>query len=341
MSPADLGRLASLARGRAAGEQPLDYRISPEDVLDIKIPDLHEGQAGAAGGTRDNAQPATTAPSADRGVRVSNRGDIEIPVLGEVHAEGRTVAEFESDIARQLVTRGILRKPEVIIEITEYRGRAVTVMGSVTKPGTYPLSKPGATVLDMILSAGGPTESAGRIVQFTPADSADTARPVGSRPPASGRSSVSRNSETGHPIRIDLEVLLHSGPTNPDLNPIAYPGDVIRLSGQGTVEVDGWVDKPGAFPASSTLTLTGVLAAAGPQYAADLGSVKVRRTLSPGQQQTYTIDVDDVTEGRTPDFPLTDGDVVTVPLHKGKFIPYSLYSVGKNVVNVGGNIPLF
>jgi len=339
MSPKDLARLSALSRQRASLDAPVDYRIGPDDLLEIQVPDLTDSRLSStsSGGRVDTTQPVASAPSAERGVRVSHGGTIELPMLGKVRAEGSTPGEVADEIARQLVSRGILRKPEVSVVVTEFRGRAVTIVGSVTKPGTYPLSKPGATLVDMILVAGGPTESAGRIVHFTPAEDAITTGRADA--PRGGPSAPSR----AHPIRIDLEVLLRSGPTDPDLNPPARPGDLVRVAEEGTVQVDGWVDKPGTFPATSTTTLTGVLAAASPQYAADLGGVTVRRTLSPGEQRTYTIDVALVAEGGIPDFPLTDGDVVTVPMHAGKVIPYSVYTVGKSVINVGvgGMVPLF
>jgi hypothetical protein len=145
----------------------------------------------------------------------------------------------------------------------------------------------------------------------------------------------------GRPIRIDLEVLLRSGPTDPSLNPEVMAGDVIRLAPAGSVQVEGWVDKPGSFPVTSTTTVSSVLASAGDQFAADVSEVTIRRTLAPGEQTTFVVDVGAVAEGKAPDFPLTDGDVVTVPAHAGRLIPYSLYSVGKEMINVGGSIPLF
>lgn len=339
MSSEDLARLAALSKRRASAVEPFDYRIGPEDVLEISVPDLGDSRGAAAPtGTRvDTASPVASAPSAagDRGVRVSHHGTIELPLLGEIRAEGLTERELSDEIERRLVSRGILRKPEVGVVVTEFRGRAVTIIGSVTKPGTYPLSKPGATLVDMILVAGGPTESAGRVVHFTPAEDAIT---TGRAEPQTGAAPT-----RAHPIRIDLEVLLRSGPTDPDLNPPARPGDLVRVAEEGNVQVEGWVDKPGTFPATSTTTLTGVLAAAGPQFAADLGGVTVRRTLAPGEQRTYTVDVTDIVAGGTPDLPLADGDVVTVPVHAGKVVPFSLYQVGKQVINVGvgGMVPLF
>jgi len=339
MSTDDLGRLTALSRRRAVSVEPFDYRIGPEDVLEINVPDMGDSRLAVAPSARrvETTAPVASTPSAagDRGVRVSHHGTIELPMLGEFKAEGLTERELSDEIERRLVSGGILRKPEVGVVVTEFRGRAVTIIGSVTKPGTYPLSKPGATLVDMILVAGGPTESAGRVVHFTPAEDSIT---TGRAEPRTGAAPT-----RAHPIRIDLEVLLRSGPTDPDLNPPARPGDLVRVAEEGNVQVEGWVDKPGTFPATSTTTLTGVLAAAGTQFAADLGGVTIRRTLSPGEQRTYTVDVSRIVSGDNPDLPLTDGDVVTVPMHAGKVVPFSVYQVGKQVINVGvgGMIPLF
>lgn len=336
MSPEDRKRLADVARRRAGTDHVADYTIGPEDQLNFKIPDLRGSQSFESVGT-----------AAEYTDRVSNDGTVDLPTLGTVRVAGLTANQVEDAVARQLVAKGILKTPEVEVTVTEYRSGVVNVIGSVVKAGPYPITKAAATILDMVLLAGGPEGGAGRIVQFSPADAlaepvkmAAAAVPSATTtdaPPAAPAQAAPR----GRPIRIDLEVLLRSGPTDPSLNPPVMAGDVIRLAPAGSVQVEGWVDKPGSFPVTSTTTVSSVLASAVDLFAADVSEVTIRRTLAPGEQTTFVVDVGAVAEGKAPDFPLTDGDVVTVPAHAGRLIPYSLYSVGKEMINVGGNIPLF
>src|SRR5207247_2062125 len=151
------------------------------------------------------------------------------------------------------------------------------VVGSVEKPGLYPLTRPRATLADLIWAAGGPGKDAGRVIQFVPA--VDRAHPDG----------MARS----EPMRLDLETVLHAtGPETKALNPQVRPGDSISLSPAGNVQVDGWVDKPGSYPVTRGLTLTGAVAAAGGHlFPADRRHVTVKRVLGPGEQRYFTVDL--------------------------------------------------
>ena len=126
------------------------------------------------------------------------------------------------------------------------------------------------------------------------------------------------------------------------LNPVAMAGDVLTVAPAGSVQVDGWVDKPGSYPVTRGLTLTGAVAAAGGHlFAADRQHVTVKRVLAAGEQQYFTVDLDAVASGRAPDFPITDGDVVHLPMSADRAVPWSAYEVAKEVIHVGGYIPIF
>jgi len=93
------------------------YRIGPLDVLSItvfRVPEL-----------------STT-------VQVADTGTINLPLIGEVPAAGRTAQEVEQDVTARLSEK-YLQNPQVTVFIKEYNARRVTVDGSVKKPGVYPL----------------------------------------------------------------------------------------------------------------------------------------------------------------------------------------------------------
>src|SRR5437762_12745293 len=92
---------------------------------------------------------------------------------------------------------GILRQPRVSVQIVEYRSRVVAVIGSVERPGLYPLTRPRATLADMIWAAGGPAKEAGRVVEFAPAPDSAPSAPEGA-------------AQVSAPIRVDIELLLHA-----------------------------------------------------------------------------------------------------------------------------------
>jgi len=333
MSSQDRTRLEVLATARAKGASDEGYRIGPDDLLDIRIPDVLDGQGA---GLLNRPAPGTPGPvavaaaPAAQGLRVSDRGDITLPFIGQVHAEGLTGTELEAEIARRLVKEGILRQPRVSVQIVEYRSRVVAVIGSVERPGLYPLTRPRATLADMIWAAGGPAKEAGRVVEFAPAADSAPSRAAEAAPASA-------------PIRVDVELLLHAPVDHGQgINARVRPGDVITVSPAGSVLVDGWVQKPGSYPVTRGLTLSGAIAAAGgDMFASDRRHAAVKRTLGPGEERSFTVDLDAVREGRTADVPITDGDVVRVPASTIRVIPWGAYSVIKDLVRVGGSVPLF
>jgi polysaccharide export outer membrane protein len=84
--------------------------------------------------------------------RVNDRGEIAIPLLGTIRADGLTTAELERSIDQQMVAKKVLLNPSVSVEVLSYR--PVFILGEVSKPGQYPY-QPGMTVLTAVAVAGG------------------------------------------------------------------------------------------------------------------------------------------------------------------------------------------
>lgn len=129
----------------APATQQAGYRVGPMDVLDItvfQVPDL------------------------TRSVQVDAAGQIILPLIGSVNAAGKTVTELQSDVATRLKEK-YLQSPEVTIYVKEFASQKVTVEGSVTQPGVYPISGR-TTLLQAIAMARGPDRVANesRVVVF-------------------------------------------------------------------------------------------------------------------------------------------------------------------------------
>ncbi len=360
-SQADRARLAALTAERVSSPADGGYRIGADDLLDIRIPDLIDAQpfSAAARGGDTGGGPATVAaaPAYQQGVRVSGKGDVSLPMIGLVRVEGMTPNEVEQALATRLRSAGILRSPQVSVQVVEYRSRVVAVIGSVERPGLYPITRPGATIADLIWAAGGPGKDAGRLIEFAPArdGGADAARAAlalqtaggsrGAQPvlAAARPNGVIDASTTGPPIRLDLDLLTHAtGPDAGNMNPPVRPGDVISLPAAGGVLIDGWVDKPGSYPITRGLTLSGALAAAGgSSFPADRSNIQVKRGMGAGEEQTFTVDLDAVAMGQAADVPITDGDVVHVPAANSRLVPYGAWTLMRELVHIGGTVPLF
>jgi len=51
--------------------------------------------------------------------------------------------------------------------------------------------------------------------------------------------------------------------------------------------------------------------------------------------------VEAVERGEARDMPVTDGDLITVPAASSKVVPYGLWGFAKEMIHIGGTIPLF
>ncbi len=93
--------------------------------------------------------------------KVAKDGSIDFPLVGRVVVAGKEPTEVSDDISKQLREGQILRNPQVSVFVTEYASKRVSVVGAVSKPGTFPMSS-GLTVVQAISLAGGFTALASR-----------------------------------------------------------------------------------------------------------------------------------------------------------------------------------
>jgi polysaccharide export outer membrane protein len=84
--------------------------------------------------------------------RVNDGGNIALPLLGPVHAEGLTTNQLERKVVQTLQQKNLYRDPSVAVEVISYR--PVFVLGEVAKPGQYPY-QPGMSVVTAVAVAGG------------------------------------------------------------------------------------------------------------------------------------------------------------------------------------------
>ena len=87
--------------------------------------------------------------------RITEAGVISYPLLGSVTLAGLTVAEAEQRIASGLRAGNFLNQPQVSINVVTARGNQVSVLGSVGRPGRYPLETGEVRLTDMLATAGG------------------------------------------------------------------------------------------------------------------------------------------------------------------------------------------
>lgn len=94
-------------------------------------------------------------PDLTTDARVSPRGTIVFPLVGEIELGGLTPAQAGNRIAEQLRRGGFMVKPQVAVSIQQVRSRQVHVLGQLQRPGNYVLEDTGARLTDILTLAGG------------------------------------------------------------------------------------------------------------------------------------------------------------------------------------------
>lgn len=82
---------------------------------------------------------------------ISGNGTVSLPFVGQVQADGLTVAQLEAVITEKLQP-DYLKNPRVSVEVLNFR--PFDIIGEVQKPGSYPYRN-GMTITNAIAMAGG------------------------------------------------------------------------------------------------------------------------------------------------------------------------------------------
>ncbi|MCW3796982.1 polysaccharide export protein [Sphingomonas sp. BN140010] len=115
-----------------------DYRIGPLDALDITV--LQEPDLSI------KAAPVDAA------------GNVNLAMIGDVKAGGKTANEFAREVAQRYSQR-YLRNPQVSVVVAKPVAQKVAVQGEVVQPGVYPIEGP-TTLLGALSLAKGETQYA-------------------------------------------------------------------------------------------------------------------------------------------------------------------------------------
>jgi polysaccharide export outer membrane protein len=107
------------------------YRVGPLDLLDISVFNV---------------------PELSKPVQVSGSGTINLPLLGEMAAAGKTTEELERELTKKLGEK-YLQNPQVTVLVKEFNSQRVTIEGAVNKPGVYPITT-NTSLLQLVAMAG-------------------------------------------------------------------------------------------------------------------------------------------------------------------------------------------
>ncbi len=247
-------------------------------------------------------------PDLNTTVRVSDNGNITLPVIGEIRAAGLTTAELSKKIVEQMV---FYNSPvsQATIAVTEYNSRTVVVTGQVLTPGSHSYEKI-PDIWKVILDSGGPTSQAN----------------------LSGVTIVRKDGEKTDVIDVDLYKIIKDGDLSkaPPLKPgdlvnipVSPYGSAVELAGTPQAErkniyfVFGRVTTPGARDLQEGIDIMDAITlAGGPLADADLRNIRVIMK-DAGPSNIVKIDLENYIDKGTPSrFLLRAEDTVVIPLRR-------------------------
>ncbi len=204
--------------------------------------------------------------------RISENGQINFPLIGNVLIGGSTIGVAEQKIAKLLRDGGFVLRPQVTVQVTTIRSNQISILGQVTKPGRYPIDIVGSRVSEMVAAAGGVLPTGADVVTL-----------VGNR--------------NGNPVKIDIDLpaILQAGKAELDMT--VENGDIIYVDRAPTAYIYGEVQRPGALRVERGLTLLQALAQSGglTPRGTERG-MKVHRRDSSGVVKIMDIRMNDLVE---------------------------------------------
>lgn len=244
------------------------YRIGPRDLIEVRVfetPELNVSR------------------------RVSEDGEVNLPLIGNVALGGLTEAEAARKLKGVLEAK-LLQRASVAIQVQEFRSSPITVIGAVRQPGNLAFSGRW-TLLEAVTAAGGLTEAHGNFVY------------------------VIRHASNGlsGQVAVPIEDLLVR--TDPKVNLPIFAGDLINVA--ATIEVIvyclGEIQQPGAisFKSSERMTLLSLISRAGGLTDRASRKILIKRDGREGKSE-ITVDYKRILAGKDPDLDLQAGDVVVV-----------------------------
>src|SRR5438309_3211756 len=194
--------------------------------------------------------------------RISERGTIMFPLIGEVALAGQTPTGGAVQIAEQLKQGNYIRNPQVSLSVTQVRSRQVSVLGQVGRPGRYALDDVNSKLTDILALAGGISPAGDDVVTVT----------------------VARGSQI-RKLEIDVPKMYRSGDLSQNIE--VESGDTIFVQRSPVFYIYGEVQRAGSYRLEQSMTVMQALSVSGgvTPRGTDRG-LKIRRRAADGTIRT-------------------------------------------------------
>lgn len=308
--PADNGnpaQPAQPAQNPPAQQLPQDtvrpnYVLGPNDQILVRAPEAEE----------INQKP----------FRIDGDGNINMPLVGRIHAAGMTLQELEADLVRRL--REYIREPQVFVDVVQFRSAPVYFVGLFTRPGIYPLQG-NRTLTEMLSSVGGLAPNASRHITLTRHEEYG---------PIPLPNAVVDPEKKISSVQISMGTLREN--INPAENILLQPYDVITVGRAELVYMNGQLGKVGGIELGErdSISILQALTQSG-GFTADAKKSKVRilrPVLGTNRRYVIEIDADQLFNGKGLDVPLLPNDVVYVPRSYSRQLWQTFQSIALPIV---------
>jgi len=264
------------AQGAGPIVLPKDFsqlRVEPGDLLSVSVYDT---------------------PEFTDAYRVDPRGDLKLPLCDKVKVQGLTTPEVARLLEATLKQDEVLTRPQVSVDVQQYAGQYVTVLGEVSSPGRVTVIAP-TKLSDILAQVGGLTAIAGARIKIR--HGGDDSAPEEDVP--FSRSETNRETES---------ILVR-------------PGDTILVPRAGIIYVLGAVNRPGGYlmQEDGKLNVGEALAlSGGTLLLAKTGGLRVIRRNADGTVLDFALSYDGIVKGTQTPLELQAQDIVYVPISKAK-----------------------
>lgn len=157
-------------------------------------------------------------------VHVSADGSVHLPYAGTLQAQGMSPDQLQEAISTALRNRGMVKEPNVTVDVQSAVNLTVEVIGQVIRPTSIPLYAP-APISYVLSQAGGLSGLASPHV---------TIIHPGSVEPTS--------------LEYDSE-----SPAPAALHTLVRPGDIVHVASSGVYYIAGEVNRPGIYPLGGSM----------------------------------------------------------------------------------------
>jgi polysaccharide export outer membrane protein len=292
---------AAIPQTKAAVPQTPESNPKPENIDDknstssAKKPDKNGRTPDA--GTQDIMLGAGDlvsvsvygVPELTTKARVSNDGNLYLPLIDNVHVADLGLEEAQKLIEKRLDDGGFVRNPHVTVFVDEYSSQGVTLLGDVARPGIYPVLGD-RRLFDLISYAGGLTDRASRTVVITHRSQPD-------------------KTETIHLARNLLD--------DTDGNVSIHPGDTVEVRRAPIVYIVGDVGRPSGLliDNGSLSVLQAVALVGGPNRTAKLNGTRIiRKGNGPNGMSETVVPLKKMLRAQAPDVQLKADDILFIPV---------------------------